>query len=280
MSIELLGTALRHLPAFRGKARLARLFMNDISLSRSYTFQDKKGDWYSVPNLVEPVGFHLFVHGMYEPETFHVIKNACRTGGSFVDVGANIGALTIPVARHLADKAKVIAVEASPRIAEILAYNIKMNGLQNVQLSRCAAGRNQGTTEFYVPPESHFGMGSMSPQFNSAPTTIPMMSLDSLLEASGADRVAAIKIDVEGHEADVIEGATTVLSQRPAPLVIFEFCDWAEERAYPGDVGRAQRLLMELGFKVLKMDSFLKASSPLSSPLQSGTEMLIGYKHE
>ncbi len=91
-------------------------------------------------------------------------------------------------------------------------------------------------------------MASSAAQFNIEPITVRAKSLNTILQEQGVTVVSVMKIDVEGFEAEVILGAANLLYSASPPPIVFEFCDWAEERAFPGKKGLAQTLLMDAGY--------------------------------
>ena len=109
---------------------------------------------------------------------------------------------------------------------------------------------------FYPAPVDHFGMGSRAPQFNATPITVPSVTLDSLVKKLNLASVDLIKIDVEGFELDVLKGAMELLSSEKPPLIVFEFCDWAEARMSTDDIGAAQRFLLDRGFQIWRASDY------------------------
>jgi FkbM family methyltransferase len=227
-----------------------------------------------VPNLLEPVGLALWMDGVYEPETLQFLKKHIAPDSVFVDVGANIGAFSIPLA-HYAER--VIAIEPSPQVLSYLKKNVALNHLSNVSIAGCAASMpGCDSVDLYIPPESHFGMASSAPQFHVEPTMVPARSLDSILSEHGVLRVSAMKIDTEGYEAHVLLGAQDLLGGVSPPPVVFEFCDWAEERAFPGRKGWAQELLLDAGYTLWTIADYLQDRAPLDGPVTHGVHSIVG----
>jgi FkbM family methyltransferase len=221
---------------------------------------------------MEPVAFHLLVDGVYEPELARFLLERLSAGGTFVDVGANVGALTIPAARRVGPSGLVLSVEASPRVFPYLAENVRANRGDNIRLRHCAAceGDRSGVP-FYEAPTDRFGMGSMAPQFGGAPVLVPSRSLDDLLAEEGVTHVDLLKVDVEGFEAQVFRGARGLLTSERPPVVVFEFCDWAEQRG-GGPVGLAQQVLRDFGFNLF----LLKGRDLIpTGPVTVGSETLV-----
>jgi FkbM family methyltransferase len=241
---------------------------------------DRAGFRYMVPSLREPVAFHLLIDGTYEPETLRLVLNRLGPGSTFVDVGANIGAFTIPAARKVGAAGRVVAIEASPLVFSYLAQNVAVNRISNVHLRFCAATDSESLAlAFYEAPPDHFGMGSLAAQFQAKPTAVPGESLDGILAQENIAEVTVLKVDVEGFESAVLRGAARLLNSPHPPIVIFEFCDWAEARVPNAKVGEAQRLLRKYGYTLWFLHDFgRRGSRPLVRDLLVGSAMLVAEK--
>jgi FkbM family methyltransferase len=218
----------------------------------------------------------IWREGRYEPQLFEFLQSIANGESTFIDVGASIGAFTIPLSSAFA---QVIAIEAAPKIAAILRANVARNELKNVAVVECAA--SDGSSEqidFFEAPMSQFGMGSGAPQFDAQPIKVPAKALDDLVGINPGLNVAAIKVDVEGFEAAVFHGARRLLGQPHSPPVVFEFADWAEERAFEGRAGWAQEILQHYGYSVWRLNDYLARRPPLSEPLRRGFETIVAVK--
>jgi FkbM family methyltransferase len=274
--LEIIARCCRTIPSgLRGKARLTKNLLGSQLNARDVRIRDRSGNLYLIPSLREPVGFHLLIDGVYEQEVQSFILQRLEEGSVFVDVGANIGAVTIPAARTAG---RVLAIEASPSVFPYLAQNIKANHLENVRCMNVAAGREEAYLPFYTAPMEHFGMGSFGPQFNAQPTQVPAVALDQILADEKIGRVDLIKIDVEGFELAVLQGARRLLANDRPPVIIFEFCDWAEARVPDGKVGDAQRFLASLGYSMWRLRDFSNRRPALAQPIVQGFEMLVAAR--
>jgi len=134
------------------------------------------------------------------------MREALKDGGVFVDIGANIGAVCIPLAIN-ASNVRVIAVEPNPVNAERLRYNASINGLENVEVMCCAAGP-EGTLTLRSPGRYNSGQLSARPHIGKVrqdiSMTVPCKPLSQILRECGASSVRLLKIDVEGFEDQVI----------------------------------------------------------------------------
>jgi FkbM family methyltransferase len=265
----------RRVPPFPGKLRVAKVLLGN--LEGPGTVIDRFGFTYEVPDLGEPIAFHLLINGVYEPETQDLLLRFLPVGGVFIDVGANIGTFTIPAAKHVGPSGQVVAIEASPDVFNVLRKNVLLNNIDNTQLTCAAAGAQNGSAEFYPAPVDHFGMGSRAPQFHSAPITIRSVTLDSEVERLKLPSVNLIKIDAEGFELDVFKGATELLNRQKPPLIVFEFCDWAEERIGRERVGAAQAYLLDQGCSIWRIHDYDKGK-PITRPVTTGADMLVARK--
>ena len=157
-----------------------------------------------------PGAFFLGVDEAYEPRLSALLRT---TQGTVVDVGANIGFITVRAARAASH---VIAIEPHPTRFRYLERNVALNGLRNVTCINCAVGRAEGEMVLYdVDPT----LGPRSLDVSATPGRgrcyrVPLRTLDSLVQ--DADLV---KIDVEGYEEEVLRGATELLGSRPLLVV-------------------------------------------------------------
>jgi FkbM family methyltransferase len=156
----------------------------------------------------------------FEPATFIFMKSALAQGdgGVFVDVGASTGWFSIPFA--LMD-VPVIAFEPNPRVLDRLRANRDLNQLTEEQLRivPAAASDRIGSTTFWSNPALPLTSGgSIEAATCGRPTSeeVPTVTLDSVV----ADRVALLKIDVEGHEASVLAGASRIIEEDRPTLVL------------------------------------------------------------
>ncbi len=267
-------------PWIRGKARLARAVLGACRENRNVYIHDRYGCTFLVPSLHEPIAFHLLVDGIYEPMTAEFLLGHLGAGATFVDVGANIGVFTVPVARRVGPAGRVLAVEGSPRVFPYLEHNVRINGISNVRLKHFAAyDHDVQAVPFYEAPIESFGMGALAPQFHDQATPVPALALDTFFCQEGIDHVDLLKIDVEGFEAAVFRGAKELLTRKDPPLIVFEFCDWAEARVPGSRVGAAQQLLNDWGYQIWRLSDFgNRRRKGLKEVLRHGFEMLVAIK--
>jgi FkbM family methyltransferase len=274
------GKMLRLFPVgMPGKTRLAHLMLGSNCNARDVRVIDDYGCAFIVPNLREPVGFYLFIDGLYEPDAARFVANHLHAGSTFVDVGANIGTFSALAAKRVGPTGRVISIEPSPQVRPYLERTLIDNDLRNVRVKPYAACNNDGQTiSFYEAPPDHFGMGSLAPQFNALPTIVPGRTLDCILVEEELTHVDLLKVDVEGFEASVFKGAKVLLTGTRPPIVLFEFSDWAEQRALNIEVGEAQQILNDWGYQIWRLSDFPQGAA-LNKPLVNGFEMLVAARN-
>jgi FkbM family methyltransferase len=142
----------------------------------------------------------------YNIEELDFLRAHTPEGGVFVDVGANVGTYTMPLARHVGASGKVIAVEPHPVTHARLSFNRAASGFTQVVLVAAAAGPADGELMIETDGDnlgaSHIVTGDHTPNA----IKVPSLRLQRILTDAGAGHVDALKIDVEGFEDRVLTG--------------------------------------------------------------------------
>jgi FkbM family methyltransferase len=145
-----------------------------------------------------------------------------------LDVGAHHGYYALLASRRVGDSGRVFAFEPSPRERRKLGWHLRWNHCPNVEVIDVAMGARAGQAELYVAPGRETGCNSLRPpavRGTPKKVNVPVDTLDHFLSSRGADHVDFLKLDVEGAEISVLEGAENLLSQEPRPVVLAEVCD-------------------------------------------------------
>ena len=138
------------------------------------------------------------------PWELRAIKQALAQGGTFVDIGANIGIFTLQAA--ILDRVRVLAVEPNPVVAERLKFNLAANKLENVTVVETVIGARDGETPFtcVLDDLGKSGIGNRSGEDSRETHSLPMRRLIGVLDELGIISITALKVDVEGYEDDVL----------------------------------------------------------------------------
>jgi FkbM family methyltransferase len=149
---------------------------------------------------------------VYETPKVGALRARLRPGDVFVDVGANKGDFSLLAARLMGDAGRVIAVEPEPENAAWIERSVARNGYRCIEVVRVALAESNGEATLHLGEKS--GWHSLVTTEGVATVgrvTVPTRSLDALLAERGVARVDVIKIDVEGAEARVFDGAAATL---------------------------------------------------------------------
>jgi FkbM family methyltransferase len=178
------------------------------------------GAWTTVP-----VGMWDGFVARYEPYLDDALRRLLRPGDVFFDVGAHFGVWSARAARLVGPSGLVVACEPSPAFG-ILRANL--GGRRSVRLLNVAVGAHEGEVDFHAQGLSSSGsvLASVTeinrhfhPDVAVTCLRVPMMTLDQVVATVGRTP-SVIKIDVEGHEVEVLGGAAGLLAEGRCTWVI------------------------------------------------------------
>jgi FkbM family methyltransferase len=193
----------------------------------------------------------VFLWQSYEGDLERVIEAALAPGQIAVDVGANCGIVTLAMRAAVGPTGRVISVDPSPSACVRVQQQAALNQVDNIEVVCAALGAKQETTEYF---RGRVGLGSL-PNFDSDLTTDTRMktkvtTVDHLVRARDIERVALLKIDTDGSECSVLEGAHSTLRQH-CPVVACEVfaAGLRRQGRSPQEQGR---LLHDAGYALLR----------------------------
>jgi FkbM family methyltransferase len=155
-----------------------------------------------------------------EVESYRAFANEVAPGDVIYDVGAHFGTYTLIAVARGGPRTRVVAYEPCDLTRQYLTRHLRWNGAERQVLVRpVCCGNREGPATFFHRPDRPEGINGLLPQEGLTPTTVTMTTIDR--EVDDLDLVPAlIKIDVEGAELDVLQGAACVLdAHRPRVLL-------------------------------------------------------------
>ena len=153
--------------------------------------------------------FEIYLQKVYEREPGFL----AQPGDIVFDVGANIGVYSI---RQAKQGAIVYAFEPNPDAFSRLKQNIPLNSLENVTLTPKAVHCDSSKVTFFMNPRSTVAgkVAGAEEQLNKLHCVdIEAVSLDEFAKTIKCPSISILKIDTEGHELEVLEGATATLAK-------------------------------------------------------------------
>lgn len=156
----------------------------------------------------------LYTAQWVQPVLVPILDACLSTGDLFVDVGANVGVYSTWAARLVTPQGKVLALEPVDTTRRWLEEICSHNALHHVEVLATAAGAADGRGTMATRQRAS-GLARLVPERNGD-LEVPITTLDRLLDSLAP---ALIKIDVEGSEMSVLEGAAGTLERTCAPVV-------------------------------------------------------------
>lgn len=163
------------------------------------------------------IGRAVQLYGEYSELEIELFKSFIRPGNVVIDVGANIGAHALYFAKSVGSKGLVLAFEPQRVVFQTLCANMALNSLTNAHCLQAALGAQNGFIK--VPPLNYNqdnNFGGLSLEGQSKGEQVSIMKLDNF----NLPTCDFIKIDVEGMEHSVLQGAANLIEQFKPPLYL------------------------------------------------------------
>jgi FkbM family methyltransferase len=163
-----------------------------------------------------------FLLGTHDPNIQRALSLLIRPGLVVYDIGANVG-FTALIAAHLTGpKGRVICFEPQPKCDAMIQHNADINGFGHIQVRREALAGEDGTARFLVTQDSTFSRleGTGKPETSARHVDVTVRRLDALIAQESLPAPDVMKIDIEGAEAPMLEGAMATLREAKPVLLI------------------------------------------------------------
>jgi FkbM family methyltransferase len=213
----------------------------------------KEEAWARVPGgqvlapLDDLMGRAAYYAGEHDRKITWICKKLIRRGDTVLDIGANLGMVTVHMASLVGSGGVVHAFEPNPRLVGLLRRALHQNCLPQVKLHEFGLGPAESTLELLVPL-SDTGQASFVrswSQEDCTPVRVPVRKLDDVAREQDIRRVSLVKIDVEGFEASVFRGALLFLEKVRPEAILFEVMEGISGRVSDSPVFR---ILLDFGY--------------------------------
>ena len=210
-----------------GKRRFAKLclsplfrrpgYVANVRLHSGPQFQGPLDDW---------IPWQIFLHGCYwaERRVETVLLESARQSDVVFDVGAHMGYYSTQFADQT--QGQVHAFEPNPQSFEYLRQNIEANGFQNIRLNPVGVSSQPGRLILQIPHIGNSGSSSFTQEYDTETSDrveTEVTTLSDYCRAHEIEQVGTIKVDVEGHEFEVIKGLEPLLAERRVWRVFMEW---------------------------------------------------------
>lgn len=186
------------------------------------------------------------INAVREPELLYLIKNELKPKTTIMDLGANIGYLTLIIADYIKDDGKIYAIEPDPRNNILLEYNVKANKYKSIEIYKLAISNKNGKSKFCIANSSN--LSSMTK--TKATKDIIKVKTKTLTDFfNKKDFPNFIKMDVEGHECEILNGGYELFKKNDFPCkIIMEIHPkfYSEKHSLENQL---KKYINELGFK-------------------------------
>lgn len=189
-------------------------------------------------DLSELIDWHIYF-GIKEDAKYHFF-NLIQKGSVVIDVGANIGDMTLNFSKRVGKEGAVYSFEPFLASFRKLTKHIEINGCENVHLFNLGLGDKPGKFLLEERTDNNSGMNRIAIGTDKNTHEIQIATLDQFILAENISEINFLKIDVEGFEKKVLLGANDVL-QNQKPALFIELDD-----NYLKDQGDSSKELIQL----------------------------------
>ena len=173
----------------------------------------------TIIDLTDPEPRNVFIKQEFDPSFFHLAKSIFPYGGSFFDLGANVGFCTFGICVDRPNSFYHL-FEANPQLIDLLKQSIELHPNQNFVLNHSCVTNSKGQTRFKIELNQS-GQSHVSTQ-NGPGIEVSNIRLDDYCIDMGIDYVDFAKIDLEGHELPALQGWRNYLSAHSVKALYIE----------------------------------------------------------
>lgn len=169
-----------------------------------------------------PAKWARYFENDYEKENVAFLTKTCKPGMTVIDIGAHLGLMSVIIAKLVGEKGKVFAFEPTPKTFLILKKIISLNNFNSIIFPFNKAASNfTGTVDFFVDENEGSNANSLVNRSDKSRTSqkTEVDTLDNIVGRLKLEKLDLIKIDAEGSELDVMNGAKYII-EKYKPIII------------------------------------------------------------
>lgn len=200
------------------------------------------------------IGKAVYFFGDLDPKIPRTLARLLDPGDTLIDVGANVGLVSVQCLRLVGPHGRVVAVEPQPLCCEALAETVALNDIRNLEVHCLALSDQAGRLKLTLPDAANLGTATLGsgPADVNDDSVVTVRNGGEFLESLQIQGDYVLKIDVEGHEDQVLAGFAPYFASRPPKGIVFE----SQAHVYEGKDffrGGAYRQLRAGGFRVFQI---------------------------
>ena len=197
-----------------------------------------------------PVYFPLYVayKALSDRPERRLFRQIIQPGMTVVDVGGNIGIYTRYFSGLAGSAGRVHSFEPGPANFQRLKENTV--NLRNVSINHAAVGERNGTIKLFISDELNVDHRTFDSGDGRKSVDVPVQTLDEYFKPG--QPVDFIKIDVQGYEWSVLQGAQRVLTENPNVKILLEYWPWGLIKA-SADPSDLLKMFNSMGFRISKV---------------------------
>jgi FkbM family methyltransferase len=218
-------------------------------------------------DLGDFIGRSIYYFGDFDPKITWICQRVLRPGDTMLDVGANFGLVSLYCAKLVGRSGTIHAFEPQPQLAQLFQQSIEKNQYSQIALHEIALSNTDGTMTLSIPSDNS-GAASLTFSFtDERAIQVPVRNASDYLGNLNLAQVRLLKLDVEGHEKEVLQGAYQFLKEQPVDVILFE------EHKKPATEQESIQLLQNLQYEIWEIPQ-IKFSMKLSKiePQHSGSK--------
>lgn len=187
------------------------------------------------------------VTGSYDGTACQVLADFVKPGDAVMDIGANVGAISLNMARRVGNSGRVYAIEPGPLTHDRFQNTIRKNRIENISLIQIGLSKSKGELQWKL---DRGNLGNAFLVESGGDLNVPVTTLDALADEHSIGELSFIKVDVEGMELEVFQGGTSTLEKLKPTLLFETLVARREEQRERGSsyYDDLEKLLLDIGY--------------------------------